>query len=162
MSFCFRPRDGGSAFSYRRAYNRRVNVFISHAEKDHAYAASLRKALVEGGVTVWEPRSVEPGDNWALEVGKALDKADALVILLSPDAVASERVRRDIEFAISSPRFKDRLIPILVRPTVEAPWILRELPQWLGTVNPAIAAKNIVSLLKGSKAPARARAGEAR
>jgi hypothetical protein len=71
--------------------------------------------------------------------------------LLSPDSVASEWVRREIEFAISLPRFKDRLIPVLVRPTREVPWILQELPQWLETDNPAAAAKRIVGLLKEGK-----------
>jgi hypothetical protein len=139
-----------------------MNVFISHAAKDEDYARSLRKALTTGGVSVWEPQSIEPGGNWALEAGKALDNADAVVVLLSPDAIASEWVRRDIEFAISSARLKDRLIPIVVRPTSNAPWILQELPQWLGTVNPSTAAKNILDILKVRKAPVRARAGEAR
>jgi hypothetical protein len=139
-----------------------VNVFISHAEKDRPYAASLERALKSAGVRVWEPGNIQPGDNWALEIGKALAEADALVVLLSPDAVASEWVQREIEFAISSPQFKDRLIPVLVRPTRGVPWILKELPQWLETSKPVVAAKSIVGFLKKEKTPARARAGEAR
>jgi hypothetical protein len=48
-----------------------VRVFISHAEEDRAYAASLGKALTGSGVSVWEPHDVQPGENWALEAGKA-------------------------------------------------------------------------------------------
>jgi len=139
-----------------------VNVFISHAEKDGTYATSLGRALADAGLRVWEPRGVPPGDNWALKTGEALAKADAVVVLLSPDSVASEWVRREIEFAISSPRFKGRLIPVLVRPTPEVPWILQELPQWLEADNPAAAAKKIVGFLKERKTGARTRVRETR
>jgi hypothetical protein len=124
-----------------------VNVFISYARKDETYAAKLRDALVRAGLHVWEQRDVSPGDNWARATGKALDEADAVVVLLSPDSMASDWVRREIEFTISSPRFKGRLIPVLVRPTPEVPWILRELPQWLEARDPLAAAKSIADLL---------------
>lgn len=143
-------------------YNPFVNVFISHARGDQAYAARLREVLVRAGLRVWEQQDVTPGDNWALEVGKALDKADAVVVLLSPDAMASDWVKREIEFSISSQRFKDRLIPVLVRPTREVPWILRELPQWLEARDPVSAAESIAELLTTGKARGRAPHGEAR
>ena len=138
-----------------------MNVFISHAEKDRPYATTLSRALVHAGLRVWEPNGVQPGDNWALKAGEALAEADAVVVLLSPDSVASEWVRREIEFAISSPRFKHRLIPVLVRPTRDVPWILQELPQWLEMDDPSGAAKRIVSLLREEKTAARPRAREA-
>ena len=143
-------------------YDGVVNVFISHAEKDRPFATSLGTALMGAGLRLWEPHAVQPGDNWALKAGEALAKADAVVVLLSPDAVASEWVRREIEFAISAPRFKGRLIPVLVRPTRDVPWILQELPQWLEADDPAAAARKIVGLLKEGKIPVRAKALEAR
>lgn len=141
---------------------RRVKVFISHASGDRRFAASLGEALASAGLRVWEPHALHPGDNWALESGKALDAADAIIVLLSPDAVASEWVRREIEFAISSPRFKGRLIPVLVRRTPQVPWILQELPQWIEARDPDAAAARIVRLLKQADAPARAKTSEAR
>ena len=113
----------------RSVYDGVVNVFISHSEKDRSYATSLGKVLRGAGLHVWEPRDVQPGDNWALKIGEALAEADAVIVLLSPDSVASEWVRREIELAISLPHFKGRLIPVQVRPTREVPWILQELPQ---------------------------------
>jgi hypothetical protein len=150
-----------------------VNVFISHAEKDRAFAKSLAKALVRAGVDVWEPEDVEPGRNWATEMGKALERADAVIVLLSPAASASESVQREIEFAISSPQFKSRLIPVLVKPTRKGPWILQELPQWLEVSDPAAAAREVMAqlrprrarrrpALKRRKATTRARASAAR
>ena len=57
-----------------------MNVFISHAEKDRTYATSLGKALTGAGLHVWEPRGVQPGDNWALKAGEALAEAAANVV----------------------------------------------------------------------------------
>jgi hypothetical protein len=136
----------------RSVYHGGMNVFISHAEKDRSFARSLAKALVRAGVQVWEPGGVEPGKNWAIEMGKALERADAVIVLLSPAASASESVQREIEFAISSPQFKSRLIPVLVKPTRKVPWILQELPQWLEVSDPAAAARKVVEQLRPRRA----------
>jgi len=135
-----------------------VNIFISHAERDRAYATALGQALRDAGQRVWEPQGVQPGENWGLKSGEALAGADVVIVLLSPDSVATEWVRREIEFAISSPRFKGRLIPILLRPTRDVPWILRELPQWLESNDPTRAAKEIVNILSAGHTVTKARA----
>ena len=128
-----------------------MKIFISYAERDRPYATALRKALKDSSQDIWEPQDLQPGENWRLKSGEALAEADAVVVLLSPESVATEWVRREIEFAISSPRLKGRLIPVLVRPSRDIPWILRELPQWLEADDPSAAAKGIVSILKQRK-----------
>jgi hypothetical protein len=153
-------------------YHEVVKVFISYAQPDRRFAESLGKELNRSGIDVWEPAHVQPGQNWALEAGKALAQADAFVVLLSPDAATSDSVQREIEFALSSPQFKARLIPVLVRPTRDVPWILEELPQWLDARTAVAAAKGVVQALrpasrrrratKGRKTTARAKASAAR
>ena len=64
------------------------------------------------------------GENLHMKLGKALEQADAMVVVLSPTAAASPSVRAEIEYALSSAKFRDRLIPVLVKPTEEIPWIL--------------------------------------
>ena len=128
-------------------YNQFMKIFISYAEQDRPYATALGKALKDASQDIWEPQDLQPGENWRLKSGEALAEADAVVVLLSPESVATEWVRREIEFAISSPRLKGRLIPVLVRPSRDIPWILRELPQWLEADDPSAAAKGIVSIL---------------
>lgn len=134
-----------------------MNVFISHAPVDRPFAASLAKTLRRGGLNPWYDAELDPGNNWPLEIGKALDQAEAMIVLLSPEAVASDWVRREIEFGISSPRFKDRLIPVLVRRTKDVPWILGELRQWLVADDPSEAGRRILDLLRTRKAPASAK-----
>jgi len=104
-----------------------MNVFISCSEADRELASALGVGLAKAGFTVWEPSNeISPGDNWHLEIGKALQRSDAMIVLLSPESSASPSVRAEIEYALSAAQFRDRLIPVLVKETEDIPWILRK------------------------------------
>ncbi len=124
-----------------------MNVFISHASTDRSYATRIADVLRQAGHSVWTPQDILPGDNWASAVGDALTKADALVALISPAALASEAVTREWEFALGQERFKDRLIPVSIKSVGELPWILGKL-QMLRPSSPDAAARAIVERLK--------------
>src|ERR1043166_6640866 len=103
-------------------------IFISYAHKDQKIAKELTSMLAAGGMKVWlADEQVLPRDNVSLEVGKALEQSDAMVVLLSPDAVASQNVRREIAYALSSPKFEQRLVPVMVKATKNIPWFLENL-----------------------------------
>ncbi len=103
-------------------------VFLSYADRDGELARQLAERLGAAGVSVWlDEREVEPGDNWADKLQTALKHADAMVVLLSPEAVRSRWVRREIDYALTTPRFEGRLVPVEVRPTKDMPWVLRRL-----------------------------------
>jgi hypothetical protein len=102
-----------------------MQVFLSYAAADREFAAGVARSLKKKGYHVWfADDRLYPGDNWSLAIGKALKESDAMVVLLSPESVRSEWVRRGIEYALSSQKYKGRLIPVLVRPTKDFPWIL--------------------------------------
>ncbi|MBI2925102.1 MAG: toll/interleukin-1 receptor domain-containing protein [Verrucomicrobia bacterium] len=131
-----------------------MQVFISHSHKDQRVAEELTARLAAAGVKVWlAEKEVLPGDNWSLAVGKALQRSDAMVVLLSPDAVESPDVRREIAFAFASPRFEGRVVPVVVRPTGGIPWFLRTFPliQLRGTRGQSLkrVAEKIVEALTG-------------
>jgi hypothetical protein len=116
-----------------RSYYRGMKVFLSHANKDDSLARKLAERLNLAGFVVWDPQEeIVPGDNWAKKIGRALDDSDLLVILLTPSALKTEALRRDIEFAIGSKKYEDRVYTVFVGPTVQAgkdmPWILFKLP----------------------------------
>lgn len=90
-----------------------MQVFISHTASDRDLAGKLARKLTEHGLSPWWGDQVLPGDNWAEAVGKALEASDALVVILSADAVPSQFVKRDVEFVLGRKRFKDRVITIL-------------------------------------------------
>jgi hypothetical protein len=86
-----------------------------------------------------------PGDNWPLEIGKALDTSNAMVILISPAATRSSSVRQELDYALGSLKYKNRVIPVLVEATTDYPWILRHF-QWIEG-DPADAGLKIAELL---------------
>ena len=139
----------------------RRQVFISSADTDATWARKLADQLRAADVDVWASSTdLLPGANFSAEIAKALDRAEALVVLISPAAMKSEWVRREIQHALGTERFGGRLIPVLVEPTPDddVPWILRTL-QW-ATGTPARAAQQIIALLETpGKRETRAKAG---
>ena len=113
-----------------------MKVFISHSHADAPLAAKVSAALQRCGLDVWDPNlHLLPGDNRAAKVTRALEQSQAMVVLLTPNAVKSQHVKRDMEFALGAKSYRNRLIPVVVGdrsrlPEQEIPWIVRKLP-WL-------------------------------
>ncbi len=106
-----------------------MKVYISYSSEDREVAKKVVSKLEQAGFEPWDPAAaLFAGDNWALHIGKALQDSDAMVLLISPKSMKSEWVRHEIEFALGSPRYKGRLIPVMVKPTKDIPWILKRLP----------------------------------
>ena len=111
-----------------------MKVFLSHARKDAELARRLVDSLKRAGYSAWTAeQDIDPGDNWARKIGDALDDSQLMVILLTPGAIDSDpSLRRDIEFALGSRHFEQRVFSVFVGPTLEAgkdlPWILLKLP----------------------------------
>jgi hypothetical protein len=110
-----------------------MKVFLSHARKDSTLARQLADCLSRAGITIWAADDeIVPGQNWAKKVGKALDAAELMVILLTPRALESDSVRQDIEFALTSRKLEGRVFTVFVGPTLKVgkdiPWILLTLP----------------------------------
>src|SRR5260370_34560143 len=106
-----------------------MKVFVSHSAEDQEVAKELATRLSRAGFEPWDPtEALFPGDNWASGIGKALQEANAMVVLISPDSMKSDWVRREVEFALGSARYKGRLIPVVVKPTKDIPWILKRFP----------------------------------
>jgi hypothetical protein len=110
-----------------------MKVFISHSERDKDLARRVADGLHQEGLDVWLTEAeVFPGDNCARKVGQALEESQAMVVLLTPAALDSGWVRQEIEYALGSLNYRQRLIPVLVgEPTPgfmdAVPWILRRL-----------------------------------
>lgn len=135
-----------------------MRAFLSYAHEDGEVAAALAKQLAKAKVQVWNPsQDVDPGENWSLKMGEALEKADVLIVLLSPNSIKSQRILHEIEYALTSPRFEGRLIVVEVKPTKHMPWILRKLQSIRLYENPAKARKLLLSRVEHlAKAPANA------
>ena len=125
-----------------------MRVFLSYTAADKDFAKQLSSHLSRRGCDVWDPSDqLFTGDNWSLKIGEALKESKAMVVLLSPDSMKSESVRREIEYAIGDRNYAGRGFPVLVRPTEEIPWILRKFEILRANKNPAQISKRIASIL---------------
>jgi len=125
-----------------------MQIFLSYAGSEEAYAKSLASQLEKRGFSVWTDVDVLPGDNPGLQTGKALEESRAMIVLLSPDSVRSKNVRREIEYALGDPNYEGRFFPIVVRPTRDIPWILRRYMKSDSGQDAAKVSESIANALK--------------
>lgn len=110
-----------------------MKIFLSYSMKDLALASKIGADLQSAGLEIWDAhREILPGDNWAEKISDALKESEGMVVLLTPDALDSLTVRREIEYALGSQAYERRLIPVVVGdlgqlPQQKIPWILRRL-----------------------------------
>ena len=88
------------------------NIFISHASSNLQDAIGIKRHLLDLGFTVWlAAEDIQPGVNYAEEITKSISKADAVIVLLSPESIASPHVKREVNLTIDGQKF---LIPVLL------------------------------------------------
>jgi len=51
-----------------------MKVFISHSHESQALAKQISDALRRVGLEVWDDTQILPGDNWAQEIARALER----------------------------------------------------------------------------------------
>jgi TIR domain len=99
-----------------------LSVFISYAHEDEPLRQQLEAHLSllrrQGLVATWHDRQIVPGTEWAREIDTHLETAQFVLLLISPDFLASEycygiEMQRALE---RHQKGEARVIPILVRP----------------------------------------------
>lgn len=112
-----------------------MKVFISHSRRDETLVSRIVSYLEQAGFDVWyEEREVLPGDNPGEKIDQGLRESDAMVVLLTANALRQFSVIRPyIEYALTQVRFEGRLIPVLAGHAEEfrgwsIPWIFDHLP----------------------------------
>lgn len=90
-------------------------VFISYAREDQAFVRELDAALPQRGIDVWTDwQGIPPSADYFEEIKHAIEGADAVLVVLSPDLAASRVCGQELAHAIAAQK---RLIPILRRST---------------------------------------------
>ncbi len=73
-------------------------------------------ALRAHGVPVWFSASnILGAQQWHDEIGAALARCDWYIVLLSPDAVDSKWVKRELFYALENDAYNNRIIPVRYR-----------------------------------------------
>lgn len=92
-------------------------IFLSHADSDRPFVERLAKMLRHHGLPVWYSRTDVIGAQlWHDEIGSALRRCDWFLLVLSPSAVESIWVKRELLFSLRDSRFDHRIVPIIYQP----------------------------------------------
>jgi hypothetical protein len=77
---------------------RRLKIFLCYASEDFAKAKRLDRRLTNSGHEVWlDRRSLLGGDEWQLEIAKAVKETDIVLACLStPPALRSRHPVADL------------------------------------------------------------------
>jgi hypothetical protein len=91
-------------------------IFLSHASADRLAAGKIVASFRAHGIKVWYSRIHLRGAHaWHDEIGRALARCDWFVVLLTPAAVKSEWVKREVTYAVIEKRYCRRIVPVLLR-----------------------------------------------
>lgn len=92
-------------------------IFLSHSAEDRSFVDKLADVVRFHGIPVWYSRTNLLGaQQWHDEIGSALERCDWFIVALSPNAVQSMWVKRELLFALQENRFENRIIPLLYQP----------------------------------------------
>lgn len=99
-----------------------IEIFFSYSHKDEVLREELEKHLSllkrQGYITYWHDRKISAGTEWAGEIDAHLNTAQIILLLVSPDFMASDYCY-DIEMKRALERHERgeaRVIPIILRP----------------------------------------------
>ena len=99
------------------------HIFVSYSRKDRKTVDHIVARLIEDGLEVWIDREeITGGELWRESIVKAIDNAYAFILMLSPDSVASDNVRKEIDLADGAK--KKFFVPVLLK-AVKLPAKLR-------------------------------------
>ncbi|MBC8234988.1 leucine-rich repeat domain-containing protein [bacterium] len=88
-----------------------LEIFLSYTREDNDYMQQVKIALKKTGMSVWTDEALIPGTpDWVKEIEKNIKNANAMVVILSPDANETTWVGREISFA---EKFEKKIFPIL-------------------------------------------------
>ena len=110
------------------------DVFISHSHEDKPAADAACAALEARGIRCWiAPRDIEPGQDWASSIVKAIRGAQVMLLVFSRHANQSSQVKREVERAASSGR---AILPLRIDDVLpeDALEYYLSTPHWLDAV----------------------------
>ncbi len=89
------------------------DVFVSYSRADREFAVRLTEGLRARGREAWvDWQDIPPTAEWMAEIQEAIDAADTVVVVLSPDLIRSTVCSQEIEHALEANK---RIVPLLYR-----------------------------------------------
>ena len=96
--------DKGASFGH---------LFLSYSRQDKAFVRSLAAGLAEHGRDTWiDLNNIRPSEKWMPSIEAAIDEADAVLFVISPDSIRSEVCSEELDYALAQQK---RLVPVVAR-----------------------------------------------
>jgi len=91
-----------------------AQVFLSYKHDDGDFAQILRDRIEQAGFDGWIDDNLQAGEDWREMIDRAIRESMALVVILSPEATASEYVTYEWAFALGA---GVPVVPVMLKPT---------------------------------------------
>ena len=98
---------------------RKLRVFLCHSSQDKPIVRELYQRLnVEGWIDPWlDEEKLLPGQDWDLEIEKAVESSDAVIVCVSGKSVTKEgyvqkEIRKVLDIALEKPEETIFIIPL--------------------------------------------------
>lgn len=98
--------------------------FVSYERTDSAFALKLAKDLRAAGVRLWlDQLDIVGGQRWDRAIEGALADSEGLIVVLTPESVASDNVMDEVSYALE----KGKLVVPVLRRECDVPFRLRRV-----------------------------------
>jgi CheY-like chemotaxis protein len=139
-------------YTFARPESPDLRVFLCHSSADKRAVRNLyRRLRGTGFVDPWlDEKKIVGGQDWDLEIRRAVEKSDAILVCLSQNALTKvgyvqKEIRQALDLADHQPEGTTFLIPVRLEPC-EAPDRLRRW-QWVDLFQPS-GFKHLVRALE--------------
>ena len=124
-----------------------TRLFVSHSTQDNEWCRPFIAALksADPSLDIWyDEYGLSGGTEWVQTLQKELQARDVVVLILSPEALASQWVGEEIQLAIAT---RKTLLPVMHKPTNISGFLLTR--QWVDVVGlaPEDAARKVLTAL---------------
>lgn len=101
-------------FRKKEKQDKPSQIYISYSRRDQDIAKRLSQDLTASGTQVWlDVASIRAGERWDRSIQEAMTNSDVLLLLVSPDSMASNNVADEWNYFLDQGK---PVIPVLVRP----------------------------------------------
>ena len=125
--------------------------FFSYAREDAAFALKLAKQLRQSNANIWlDQLDIVAGQRWDQAVEEALRTCQGMLIVLTPESVASNNVMDEVSYALEEGKL---VVPVLYKPC-DIPFRLRRLQYVDFTVDDNSQVETLLKALQRERPPA--------
>ncbi len=91
-----------------------ARIFISYSRKDESFARRLATSLSQLGADIWiDLEDIPAGMKWSSAIQQGLDTGDILIVIISPDSMASRNVEDEWQYYLDNGK---AVVPVLLHP----------------------------------------------